>query len=204
MRMRALVAIVIIFTVAAAFAQEAPKAKQEKVITNIPVQAQYSNKFKIKEYYFNRKVDVNGRGEILEVELLFENLTDDQLDLYIFTIATTEKVEKTKSSFEKPIPEKERIRNFVPYPDDLKNFEYEKAGKAGETAFLKFPKNPKAGINPLTGQPYHLKDKLMVRTYHLCSYKVNYSFFNNITILVFDSEGKPAFRKLYDFQGYRR
>ncbi len=201
---RALFIVVLLSIPMLNFAQEAPREKQEKISTNIPVQAQYSNNFKITEYYFNRKVDVKGRGEILEVEIVLENLTDNPLDLYIFTIATTEKIEKTKSSFEKPVPEKERVRNFVPFPDEIKNFEYDDPASKTGVLFVKFPKNPKAGISPETGKPYHLVDKLMVRTFHLCPYKRKYTFFNNVMILVFDGEGKPAFRKLYSLNGTRR
>jgi hypothetical protein len=209
--MRAAGAILILFI---AFSLSAQEKKDESAartgdlpagtVTNIPVQAQYSNKFRIERYYFNRKIDPKGQGELLEIELLIENLTDDPMDLYIFTIATFEKVERTTSSFERPVPEKERIRNFTPFPFDKKNFEYENPDKKGQTRLVKYPKNPKAGVNPSTGGAYHLKDRLVVRTYHLSKYRTNYTFYNNATILIFDGEGKAAFRQIYAIEGYRR
>ncbi len=175
-----------------------------KLNTSIPVLAQYSNNFKIEKYYFNRKIDVQKRGEILEVELVISNLTDNPVELYIFSIATFEKVERTKSSFEKPIPEKERIRSFVPYPDIIEEFKYENPEKKGEMRLEKYPKNPKAGVDPQTGKAYVLKDTLVVRNHHLSKYRRNYAFFNNVTLLIFDSEGKPAYRQLFLIEGKRR
>ena len=99
-------------------------AGKDKIITNIPTQAQYSDKFTIKNLYFNKRIDLGGKGEVLEVEFILQNLIDEPQDLYIFTIATYEKTEKTKSSFERPIPTRERIRTFVVYPDDISNFTY--------------------------------------------------------------------------------
>ncbi|HXK66692.1 MAG TPA: hypothetical protein PK348_10515, partial [Spirochaetota bacterium] len=112
---------------------------------DIPVQSLYSNQVKIKDIYFNRRVDIAGKGDVLEVEVLFENLTDYPMDIYVNIIATYEKEEKTKSSFEMPIPEKERIRNFVPYPDDIANYEY--TDSKGKKIFQAYPKNTKSGIN---------------------------------------------------------
>lgn len=185
----------------------------DKVNTNIPVQAQYSNQFTIKNLFFNKKIDPTGMGEILEIEFLLENLTDDPQDLYIFTIATFEKIEATRSSFERPITLKERVRTFVTYPDDLLNFSYpdldqqgnQKKDKNGADLIklLKFPKNPKAGVDALTGKPYRLFDKKHIRTTHLSRYRKNYFFFNNLAVLVFDSEGKPAYRQLYMVKGKR-
>ncbi len=175
-----------------------------KLNSSIPVLAQYSDKFKIEKYYFNRRIDVQRRGEILEVELVLCNLTDDPMDLYIFTIATYEKVERTKSSFERPIPEKERIRSFVPHPDVIEEFKYEHPERKGEMRLEKYPKNPKAGVDPQTGKPYTLKDRIVVRNLHLSRYRQNYFFFNNVTLLIFDSEGKPVYRQHFLIEGKRR
>ncbi len=198
--------------------EEAPKKEetpknQGNVLTNIPVQAQYSNNFEIKNLFFNKRTDVGGKGEILEVEFSLENLTDDPMDVYVFTIATFEKVEKTKSSLERPIPQRERIRTFVTYPDDISNFTYQDTDEKGNVKkdkngleivkLVKFPKNTKAGVDPKTGKPYHLVDKLQIYTTHLSKYRRNYYFFNNLAVLVFDSEGKPAFRKLFEIKGKR-
>ncbi|OHD69192.1 MAG: hypothetical protein A2W19_06285 [Spirochaetes bacterium RBG_16_49_21] len=184
-----------------------------KLTTNIPVLAQYSKKFAIKNIDFNKVIDIGGKGEVLEVQFVLQNLTDDPMDLYIFTIATFEKVERTRSSFEKPVPPTHRIRSFVPYPPDIANFQYPATDGEGNInrdkqgpekfKFVKFPKNSKAGIDPNTGKPHHLVEKLIVRTTHLSKYRVNYFFFNEVAILIFDSEGKPAFRQLYQLQGTR-
>ncbi len=195
----------------ALFAQSGPvkdapdtKGKSALTVTNIPVQAQYSDKFEVEHCYLNRRIDPRGKGELLEVELILKSHRDEPLEMYLFTIATYEKIEKTKSSFEIPVPERERIRNFVPYPDDVKNYEYDNPDAKGKTMLVKHPTNPKAGIDPATGKPYTLKDRLVVRTYHLSPYRVNYVFFNNVTILIFDGEGNAMFRKLYEIKGRRR
>ncbi len=199
------------------FSQEVKKddttRDQSKIITNIPVQAQYSNSFAIKNLFFNKRIDYRGKGEILEVEFTLENLTDDPMDVYIFSIATFEKVEKTKSSFERPIPQRERIRTFVTYPDDISNFSYLDTDDKGNVKkdkngleivkLVKYPKNPKAGVDQKTGKPYHLVDKLTIYTTHISKYRRNYFFFNNLAVLIFDSEGKPAYRKLFEIKGKR-
>lgn len=187
--------------------------EQSKIITNIPVEAQYSNSFAIKNLFFNKRTDYSGKGEILEIEFTLENLTDDPMDLYVFTIATFEKVEKTKSSLERPIPLRERIRTFVTYPDDISNFSYSDTDEKGNVKkdknglgivkLVKFPKNSKAGVDPKTGKPYHLGEKLTIYTTHLSKYRRNYFFFNNLAVLIFDSEGKPAYRKLFEIKGKR-
>ena len=185
----------------------------DKIMTNIPSLAQYSNKFAIKNLYFNKRIDLGGKGEVLEVEFTVENLTDQPQDLYIFTIATYEKTEKTKSSFERPVPARERIRTFVVYPDDISNFTYPVTDEQGNVKkdengkdivkLVKFPKNPKAGVDPKTGKPYHLIHRLQLYTTHLSLYRNVYYYFNNVAVLIFDSEGKPAFRQLYEIKGKR-
>lgn len=199
------------------FSQDAKKedapVDKSKIITNIPVQAQYSNNFTIKSLFFNKRTDFSGKGEILEVEFTLENLTDEPMDLYLFTIATFEKVEKTKSSFERPVPQRERIRSFVTYPDDISNFSYLDTDEKGNVKkdknglemvkLVKFPKNPKTGVDQKTGKPYHLVDKMTIYTTHLSKYRQNYFFFNNLAVMIFDSDGKPAYRKLFEIKGKR-
>lgn len=171
---------------------------------DIPVQSLYSNQVKIKDIYFNRRVDTAGKGDVLEVEVLFENLTDNPMDIYVNVIATYEKEEKTKSSFEMPIPEKERIRNFVPYPDDIANYEY--TDSKGKKIFQAYPKNTKSGINPLTNKLYFLpvRDILVVRSYHVSPYRKDFVFFNYVTVLVFDKDGNPIMREVYELKGKRK
>lgn len=171
---------------------------------DIPVQSLYSNQVKIQDIYFNKRVDRAGKGDVLEVEVLFENLTDTPLDIYVNLIATYEKEEKTKSSFEMPIPEKERIRNFVPYPDDIANYEY--ADSKGKKIFQAYPKNTKSGINPLTNKLYFLpvRDNLIIRSYHVSPYRKDFVFFNYVTVLVFDKDGNPILREVYELKGTRK
>lgn len=173
----------------------------------IPVQSQYSDDFDIKNVFLNKRIDVNGRGEILEVEMVLENNLDDPQDLYVFVVATYEVDIPELTSFDMPVPQGARVRSFVPYPGELENFQYEKTGDDGEkiTALYKFPKDPKVGVDPDTNKPYHLNRKdLVIRTRHLSEYRNNYFFFNEVAILVFDSEGKPKFRQLYKIEGKRR
>ena len=204
--------LLVLMVPAIVFSQDTAK-QPKKVITNIPVLSQYSNTFAIRNIFFNKKIDINGKGEILEVEFILENLTDDPIDFYLFTVATFEKTERTRSSFETPVPPKERIRTFVTYPDDIQNFTHPVLDENGNpkkdqnglevVKLVKFPINPKAGVDLDTGKPYHLKDKLVIRTTHLSPYRKNYYFFNNIAVLIFDSEGKPAYRKLFEIKGKR-
>lgn len=171
---------------------------------DIPVQSLYSNQVKIKDIYFNKRVDVSGKGEVLEVEAIFENLTDNPMDVYVNIIATYEKEEKTNSSFEMPVLEKERIRNFVPYPDDVANYEY--TDSKGKKIFQAYPKNTKSGINPLTNKLYLLpvRDMLVVRSYHVSPYRKDFVFFNYVTILVFNKDGNPIMREVYELKGKRK
>jgi hypothetical protein len=178
--------------------------RQDRTTMSIPVLSQYSNKFAIKNVDFNKLIDYKGRGEILEVQFIVQNLTGNPMDLYIFAIATFEKGQRTGSGFE---PQTRRIESFVPYPFDLDNFKYPLTDGRGNIIrdsrgrekfkFAKFPKDPKEGIDPSTGKPYHLVDKLAVKTTHLSPYRANYFFFNEAAILIFDGEGKPSFRQLY-------
>lgn len=204
------------------FGQDAAKKEQgaenqkknSEPAVSIPALSQYSNNFKVSKMNFNRKIDVGGKGEILEVEMEFVNLLDEPQELLVFTIATFEKCERTNSSLEKPIPEKERLRTFIPYPNDIKNFEYPDSDKDGNVRkeasgkekikYVKYPKNPLAGVNPETGKPYLLKDRLVIRATHLSLYRNNYFFFNNVSVLIFDKEGKPLSRNHFELNGFRR
>ena len=178
--------------------------KQDKKNINIPAQALRSDKLKVNEIYFNKMIEGSGKGEILEVEFSIENKIDDPLDLYIFVIATFEWDERTEKSFERPIPEKDKIRNFVASTSDIRNFQYRHPKKKGESVLLKYPKDPKAGVNPSTGKPYHIIDYIFVRTYHLSRYRNRYYFFNEVALQIFDKDGELLFNQLYDISKVRR
>lgn len=179
---------------------------QKKKMPSLPsvsAQAQYTDSFRITNVNFTKDIDYTGKGEVLEVQFTLKNWLDDPQDIYLFVIATFEKTEETQSSFEMPIPEKERLRSFVPFPNDIKNFQYEHPEKKGKLKLFKFPKNPKAGVNPDTGKAYHLVDKLNIWTHHLSKYRNNYFFFNEAAILIFSKEGKLLYKQMYKISGVR-
>ncbi|MBN2041658.1 MAG: hypothetical protein JW864_16600 [Spirochaetes bacterium] len=177
-------------------------SQNRQSLPSISAQSQYTDTFRIRNVNFTKDVDYMGRGEILEVQYTLCNMTDEPLDLYMFVIATYEKTEEAKSSFEMPIPEKERLRSIVPFPDDIKNFQYEDPDNH-KIKFLKLPKNPKAGTNPDTGKPYHLVDRLNIWTHHLSKYRNNYFFFNEVAILIFNTEGTLLYKQMYEISGVR-
>jgi len=178
---------------------------RDKSVTQVPIQSQYSSDFKIVENYFNRRIDATGKGDVLEVELVIQSMTDKPQELYIFAIATCEKFEKTKSSFEMPVAEKDRMSSFVPFPENIANFEYDNPDARDKKLLIPYPRNPKDGVNPETGKPYILKviDKLVVRTYHMSPYLKDFKFFNYLRVVIFNGEGNPVFRQKYEIKGIR-
>lgn len=186
----------------------------KKPSASATVQARFSDQFRIKNVYFNRRIDYSGRGEILEIEMLIENLTDDPFELYIFTIASYEIIQKERNSFKRPVPPEKRTKNFVVFPDDIENFKTpykDKDGKIkkdvwGKDMYLyqKFPHDYMKGINPASGKTYTVKDKLVIRTYHLSPYRTNFYFFNEAAIIAYDKKGTPVYRQLYRLDGWRR
>ena len=188
--------------------QTAPETTATVAKKPVPsVQAERSDLIEVAPIYFNRKLDITGKGEVLEAEIIVENMTDAPLELYIFTIATYEKDTSTKSSFQRPFPFKEAIRYFVAFPEGEENFLYtEKDAKGKEyTIHRKYPKDFKKGVDPKTNAPYKLGDKKIVfRTTHLSKYRKNYTFFNEAAVLIFNKEGKLLFQQLYQFKGWRR
>ncbi len=196
-------------------AQNKDEEKEKNVkIKPVPIQAQYTDRFDIQNIYFNKRIDLKGVGEILEVELILRSHLDDPQELNIFVIASYEKKHRKETSFLHPIPPQKKIKSFVPYPDDIKNFQYPYTDRNGKVRkdekgmdrlmFVKNPVDPKKGINPETGKPYLLKDKLVLRTRHLSKYRYDYFFFNEVAVLIYDKDGKPLFRQLYELKGFRR
>ena len=162
--------------------------------------------FKLKNLSFSR-IQNDNSGEILETEFQIENLTDVSIDLYIFVIATYEKEYITKSSFEKPdLEDTALIKLIKVYPDDLANFEYTEKDSSGKEkkVYQKYPKNIKSGIDIKTGKPYTLSESLTFRSKHLSQYLRKYYFFNEITILIFDSDEKLLFRQNYTVKPVKR
>ena len=184
--------------------QDINRDNTENMLINPPVQALYTNILELKNLDFNKRVAFSGKGESLDVVFELFSQSNEPLDLYIFVIATYEKVEKSESSFQSPIPERDRIKTFVPFPNDIKNFQYLDPQKQGKIRYIKYPKKPKDGVEPFSGKPYSLTNRLIVKTHHLSKYRNNYFFFNEVTILIFDSEGKPLFRQLFTIKGVRR
>lgn len=189
------------------FAQEKTESKSEKKPEkkSFPIHSVRTELFKLKSMSLNRIVPT-GEGEILESEFILENMTDDPIELYIFTIATCEHTYTTKSSFESPsLDDKKRIKLIVPFPYDIENFNYGK-GQFGnkEDKYVKFPKNIKSGIDPDTGKPYVLKDKMLFRSRHLTRYLKKFKFFNEFTILIFDKNEKLIYRQLFSLKKVSR
>lgn len=171
-----------------------------------PVLSISSELFKLKNLTFSR-VQKDNSGEILETEFQLENLTNVSMDLYIFVIATYEKEYITKSSFEKPeLEDRNLIKLIQTYPDELSDYEYTEKDSSGveKKVYQKYPKNIKAGIDKKTGKPYTLDDVITFRSQHLSKFLKKYYFFNEITILIFDTEEKLLFRQNYTVHPIRR
>lgn len=220
------VALIMIPFVSFAQNQENKAAAENKGgLAKFPVQSIRPYEFDIKHFTMSRIYEVRGRGEILNIEFALQNKTDVPRDLYIYTIATYEVHREHPSTFDKLIPENEKqvIRVFVPCPiaaEDKnaehyvmkhENFIFD-LGENQQKVLLKYPRDPKLGVNPLDGKAYRLKDDLIVKMQHLSRYRKNYCFFNTLTLLVFDANklndenGRiwPVFRQVYKIEGLRR
>ena len=167
-----------------------------------PPQSVQNEDFVVSMPSFVRKGDNLGKGEILEVGFDITNNLDSPRTFYIFVIATYEDIKWQYNSFQskKTFPEKVQTAYFSPYPDTNANYEYE---INGEKELKRYPKDFKAGINPADGKFYTLKDKLIIRSNHLCIYRKNYKYYNNVTIILYDEEGKLKFRQTYALEGSR-
>lgn len=194
----------------------------------LPTQSLRTHLFDVEKFSMSFGYEPRGFGEVLTTEFNIRNKTDDVLELYIYAIATYENEDFDTSSFTMPRPGEGGITilNFVPYPiaaedRDLPphkmkhlNFRYKTGRDTDPLGTLqKYPRDPKLGINPLTGGPYKLHDTLFVQTKHVSKYRKNYVFFNFVTLLIFDAKnltdekGKlnpPLFRQVYRIQGKRK
>ena len=202
---------VIFLSIAAGFAQSsAPASDQTKKTAaeakeskdQFPPQSVVNADFNVSQPTFLKKGSNDGKGEVLEVGFDITNNTDRPHDLYIFVLATHEDTTWQYNSFntKKTIPLKVVIDYFSPFPDDQKNYEYD---ISGTKEIKKFPKDFKLGINPQTQKIYTLKDKIIVRSQHFCLYRKNFKYYNNVTVAVYDDEGKIKFRQTYALKGIR-
>jgi len=171
-------------------------------IRNKPVLSVSSDLFKLRNMCFSKfQYDIS--GETLETVFQIENLTNAQLQFYIFVIASYELDHITKfSSFDRPIPiDDNLIKNIQAYPGDIANFEYTETDENGvdKKVYQKYPKNIKAGIDQETGKPHIVHDTIIFRSKHFSKFVKNYHFFNTVTILVFDADDE----KLVFCQNYR-
>ncbi len=222
---------IFIFLVSVAiFAQNSQNTggNQTDETINLPIQSLRTHLFDVEKFSIMFGYEHRGFGEVLTTEFNLKNKTDDELELYIYAIATYEVDDSNKSSFSIPRPGEGgvTILNFIPYPiaaeDNDKpfskmkhaNFRY-KTGKDSDASgtLQKFPRDPKLGIDPTTGGPYKLKDSLFVKTRHVSKYRKNYIFFNHVTLLIFDAKNltdekgrlnPPLFRQVYRVEGKRK
>lgn len=201
MRKKYILPLIFMLLPFAVFSQNQPAGERKP--DPFPAQMQDTDFFSVNRCEFNTKVDPQGRGELLEVDLELINNLNVAQNLYIFVIASYDQVVWKKTSFgiETRTPERIDILNFVPFQSDKSNFEYQEDGK---TVIRKFPVDFKKGVDPETGKPYLLDKRLYVRTEHLSPYRQQYYYFNHITIMVYDEQGKSLFRQFYEIKGRRR
>jgi len=203
--MKHLIISLFLITPALLFSQD--KVADSKIdLKKEPVLSIFTDLFKLKNLSFSR-LQPDNTGEILETEFQLENNTNVSMDLYIFVIATYEKEYLTKSSFERPdLEDKNTIKLIQVYPDELSNYEYIVKDEAGveKKIYQKYPKNIKAGIDKKTGKPYNLNEIITFRSRNFSKFMKKYYFFNQITILIFDSEEKLLFRQNYIVNSVKR
>ncbi len=216
---------------AAIFAQDKKENSTEKIsaeIANLPSQSFNTHIFDVEKFSISLGYDSFGRGEILNVEFGLRNKTDDDRELYIYTIATEEIDTSIHSSFNRPVEAEDKsiFLNFVTFPiaaEDANkdyrhmkntNFRYSDGkNNEGPGILQKFPRDPKLGVAPHTGKAYELKDTLYVKTNHMSRYRKNYVFFNHVTLLIFDAKNltdekgalnRPLYRQIYKIEGIRK
>ena len=206
-----IIAFACIFPVLGFAQTQAPSAaKSEQVKKNetadskdlFPPQSVKTDDYTVSQPSFLRKGDTQGKGEVLEVGFDITNNTDNPHQFYLFVVATYEDTKWQYNSFntKKTVPQKVAIEYFSAVPDTRENFEYD---INGAKALKKYPKDYKLGVDPATGKIYTLKDRIIVRTQHLTEYRKNFKMFNNVTVMVYDDEGKVKFRQTYALKGIR-
>ncbi|MFW6365734.1 MAG: hypothetical protein ACOC2H_04580 [Spirochaetota bacterium] len=177
----------------------------ENIENTRPVQSIDTPMFRIDHVSFNKKLDLRGRGELVQVEFQMYNNTDVNLRLYIFVFATIEELEYEYNSFgtEKLFVNDTEILYFRAQPPDEELYTYDTEN--GGTEIVKYPKDATKGVNPDTGEPYLLKDTLAFRAAFLTHYRKNYEYFNHITLLIFDADDQElVYRQIWKLEGERR
>ena len=204
-KMKHLLLTLFLLTPALLFSQD-KNADTKLDITKEPVLSVQTNLFKMKNLQFSKLLR-DEKGETLETQFQIENLTNISMDFYIFVIATYEKESPIETSFDKINTEdKNPIKLIKTYPDDLPNYEYTVKDITGsdKKVYQKYPKNIKAGVNKDTGKPYTLNDVVTFHSFHVSPFIKKYHFFNEVTILIFDSDEKLVFRQNYSIRPVRR
>ncbi|MCL1911778.1 MAG: hypothetical protein FWG13_06205 [Leptospirales bacterium] len=174
---------------------------------HIPPEAQYSETFKISPIYFNKRVDPAGLGEILEIEMVFQNLIDEPIAINVITVATVEYELKSDSSFQLPINKWDIIKYLDASPD-ADNFKYVVKDESGNPKkdyydrdmheYKKIPNDPKKGNFIVVDDTY------LLRTYHVSKFRKKYEFFNTVTVLVYNKAGEPIFSCDYTINHKRK
>lgn len=185
-------------------AKTADGAKEQKE-DPYPTYAVSNEDFSVSMPSFSKQGDLHGKGEILEVQFSINNESDGKHQLYVFVLATREEIKWITNSFntKNVFPEKNDFVEFVPFPGSRENFEYD---VNGVKTVKRHAKDFKLGVDPSTGKPYDLSalnNKINIRTSHLDLYKKKYKFFNHVTILIYDDEGKVMYRQIYELKGVR-
>lgn len=196
--------ILLLLLIPATVMSQQDNAKNESKNQNErPAMSIYTDIFSIRHLTFNKKVDRTGRGELLQVEFQLYNNTDFPRDLYLFVLGSYEELKWKMNSFgdKKIYPEDNIISYLAAYPNNTDNFKYE---ENGNERYYKVPKDYKIGINPINEKPYNLNHSLIVRTELLNKYRKNYKFFNHVTLIIYDDEGKLIFRQVYTIDSIRK
>jgi len=195
--------IILLFSVSFVYAEDTSNKTPKQSLSPLST---HSKIISVKSINFNKRIDLKGRGEILEVDFSLKNNTDNSMKLYIFVVALYHKNYRKLTSFDSPVPPQKKIKTFVPFPNNLKNFQHTAKDPMGKEyiQLVTYPKNYKEGTDPLTGKPYFLKNKIRVTTKHLSPYRTNYYYFNHAAITIYNKDGQTLFRQIYKLNGFRR
>ena len=174
---------------------------------HVPPEAQYSETFKISPIYFNKRVDPAGIGEILEIEMVFQNLIDEPIAINVITVATVEYELKSDSSFQLPINKWDIIKYLDASPD-ADNFKYVVKDESGNPKKDYYDRDmheyKKIPNDPQKGNLIVVDDTYLLRTYHVSKFRKKYEFFNTVTVLVYNKIGEPIFSCDYTINHKRK